>query len=142
MKIDLSNAASLDSGIIEKFSNFRFLGVGKPSDKQIDKWETKGKTGKIDSLVQKGKIDPSKLDKYKTSVVGSSTTPADAATTDASKLTDATITKDATPPTDNSDKILGMSKPVAIVVGLVALTAFGFIIFKVTKGRGSAVATA
>ena len=49
--LDLDNIAHLD----ESFSNFRLFGIGKPSQKQADKWETK-KPAKFARLVKKGKI--------------------------------------------------------------------------------------
>jgi hypothetical protein len=49
--LDLDNTGHLD----ESFSNFRAFGIGKPSQKQIDKWEVK-KPKKYNRLVAKGKI--------------------------------------------------------------------------------------
>jgi hypothetical protein len=61
MNLDLINSSKLDSDITEKFSNFRALGIGKPSAKQVTKMVAKGKTAKIEKLVSKGKINPAQV---------------------------------------------------------------------------------
>lgn len=59
--LDVSNSDALDESISEKHSEFRFLGIGKPSQKQITKYQAKGKYNKIDRLVNKGVIQPEQL---------------------------------------------------------------------------------
>jgi len=49
--LDVDNMNNLD----ESFSNFRAFGIGKPSQRQADKWEVK-KPAKYARLVKKGKI--------------------------------------------------------------------------------------
>jgi hypothetical protein len=145
MNVDLINSSNLDSGITEKFSNFRLLGIGKPSAKQVAKYEAKGQTAKIEKLVNKGKIDPSKLSSNQTitPTAEEATTPsAEMATTFATQpisSTQSTSEKKSTSEGSNdksnsstdSDMILGMPKKNAIMVGgtLVVLV-LGFFIIK------------
>jgi hypothetical protein len=151
MNIDLSNSSNLDSGITEKFSNFRLLGIGKPSAKQVAKYEAKGKTAKIEKLVAKGKIDPNKLSTNSTSADVSTPTPqVGMATTFASQPTrsseaptstsgevpvngESSSNKSISP--NNSDMILGMPKKDAIMLGgTVVVLILGFFIIKSVIG--------
>jgi hypothetical protein len=46
----------------DSFSNFRFLGIGKPSKKQVAHWANAERIAKIAKMVDKGLIDINSLD--------------------------------------------------------------------------------
>jgi hypothetical protein len=141
MQLDLSNASHLDSGVTEKFSNFRLAGIGKPSAKQVARWTAKGKTAKIERLTAKGKIAPTASGTTTTSdgsTASGATTASDGSTASgATTASDGSATSGATTDlgaTDSSDKILGMPKKTAMLVG--GLLLGGVVLYFVTKSRG------
>jgi hypothetical protein len=109
----------------EDFSNFRFLGIGKPSQKQIERWELKGKTAKIERLTAKGKIDASKLKTAPVSETETYTAP----TSETKSVDTGGSSSESTP----KKKFLGMPMGIGIAVTVVAVGVIGFIIYRKLK---------
>lgn len=156
-EIELSNFANLDTNLQQKFgngswdenySNFRVLGIGKPSKKQLQRWAVKNPE-KIQKLIEKGIVNApnagsaiaaNSLAISNGSRIVEKTLKAqgkeESVTVDAANQPSESAAKTVQVPTETTPppaekKYMGMSKKTGLIVlGVVALGVGTFVYFK------------
>jgi len=155
-EIELSNFSNLDTNIQQKFvngnrnedySNFRVFGIGKPSQKQLQRWAAKNPK-KVQKLIEKGVINApnaaSAISANSKAIVDGSRVvektlkaqgKEEAVTIDAANEENQSSAnmsqREPTPTPPAEKKYMGMSKKTGLIVlGVVALGVGTFVYFK------------